>query len=110
MMKISEVSEQYELSADTLRYYERIGLLPPVIRSAAVTVRRPGARIVPKMRTSTFAKVGAVKATENTDSNCIISSDGLGMTFSWACSCLELTLPQVVHAFPSTLKIGQNPG
>ena len=33
MMKISEVSEQYELSADTLRYYERIGLLPPVNRS-----------------------------------------------------------------------------
>ena len=32
-MKISEVSEQYELSADTLRYYERIGLLPPVNRS-----------------------------------------------------------------------------
>ena len=33
MMKISEVSEQYKLSADTLRYYERIGLLPPVNRS-----------------------------------------------------------------------------
>ena len=32
-MKISEVSEQYELSADTLRYYERIGLLPPVNRN-----------------------------------------------------------------------------
>ena len=32
-MKISEVSEQYELSADTLRYYERVGLLPPVNRS-----------------------------------------------------------------------------
>ena len=33
MMKISEVSEQYKLSADTLRYYERVGLLPPVNRS-----------------------------------------------------------------------------
>jgi DNA-binding transcriptional MerR regulator len=33
MMKISEVSEQCDLSLDTLRYYERIGLLPPVNRS-----------------------------------------------------------------------------
>lgn len=33
MMKISEVSEQCDISADTLRYYERIGLLPPVNRS-----------------------------------------------------------------------------
>ena len=32
-MKISEVSEQYELSADTLRYYERVGLIPPVNRT-----------------------------------------------------------------------------
>ena len=32
-MKISEVSEQCDISADTLRYYERIGLLPPVNRS-----------------------------------------------------------------------------
>jgi len=32
-MKISEVSEQYDISSDTLRYYERIGLLPPVNRS-----------------------------------------------------------------------------
>jgi DNA-binding transcriptional MerR regulator len=32
-MKIAEVSEQYEISSDTLRYYERIGLLPPVNRS-----------------------------------------------------------------------------
>jgi len=32
-MKISEVSEQCGVSADTLRYYERIGLLPPVNRS-----------------------------------------------------------------------------
>jgi DNA-binding transcriptional MerR regulator len=32
-MKIAEVSEQYGLSSDTLRYYERIGLLPPVNRN-----------------------------------------------------------------------------
>ena len=32
-MKISEVSEQCDISADTLRYYERIGLLPTVSRS-----------------------------------------------------------------------------
>lgn len=31
-MKIQEVSERYGLSADTLRYYERIGLIPPVHR------------------------------------------------------------------------------
>ncbi len=32
-MKISEVSEKYSLSPDTLRYYERVGLLPTVTRS-----------------------------------------------------------------------------
>ena len=32
-MKIAEVSEQYSISSDTLRYYERIGLIPPVHRS-----------------------------------------------------------------------------
>lgn len=32
-MKIAEVSEQFGLSADTLRYYERIGLLQPVNRN-----------------------------------------------------------------------------
>jgi DNA-binding transcriptional MerR regulator len=32
-MKISEVSERSGISTDTLRYYERIGLLPPVNRS-----------------------------------------------------------------------------
>lgn len=32
-MKIAEVSERYSLSIDTLRYYERIGLLPPVNRA-----------------------------------------------------------------------------
>ncbi len=32
-MKISEVSEQFEISADTLRYYERVGLIPSVNRT-----------------------------------------------------------------------------
>ncbi len=32
-MKIAEVSERYGLSLDTLRYYERIGLIPPVNRN-----------------------------------------------------------------------------
>lgn len=32
-MKISEVSEQYDISPDTLRYYERVGLLPMVNRN-----------------------------------------------------------------------------
>ena len=31
-MKIAEVSKEYGLSADTLRYYERIGLVPHVTR------------------------------------------------------------------------------
>lgn len=33
MMKINEVSERFNLSQDTLRYYERIGLIQPVNRS-----------------------------------------------------------------------------
>lgn len=32
-MKISEVSEKYGLTQDALRYYERIGLIPPVKRN-----------------------------------------------------------------------------
>ena len=32
-MTIAEVSRKYEISADTLRYYERIGLIPPVPRT-----------------------------------------------------------------------------
>ncbi len=27
-MKIAEISERYGLSLDTLRYYERVGLIP----------------------------------------------------------------------------------
>ncbi len=34
-MKIKEVSKRYDLSLDTLRYYERIGLIPPVNRNAS---------------------------------------------------------------------------
>ena len=33
-MTFSEVSRKYDISADTLRYYERIGLIPPVPRRA----------------------------------------------------------------------------
>jgi DNA-binding transcriptional MerR regulator len=32
-MRIAEVSEQYDISPDTLRYYERIRLIPPVNRT-----------------------------------------------------------------------------
>lgn len=31
-MTIREVSEKFEMSADTIRYYERIGLIPPIPR------------------------------------------------------------------------------
>lgn len=34
-MKIAEVSKQYGLTPDTLRYYERVGLLPPVNRNGS---------------------------------------------------------------------------
>jgi DNA-binding transcriptional MerR regulator len=34
-MKIAEVSERYGISSDTLRYYERIGLIRPVNRNAS---------------------------------------------------------------------------
>src|SRR5215211_8771616 len=32
-MKIMQVSKQYGISSDTLRYYERVGLIPPVRRT-----------------------------------------------------------------------------
>lgn len=34
-MTISEVAKKYNLSADTIRYYERIGLIPRVNRNAS---------------------------------------------------------------------------
>lgn len=34
-MTIKEVSEKYDISQDTLRYYERIGMIPPVTRTAS---------------------------------------------------------------------------
>src|SRR5512137_173211 len=34
-MKIMEVSERSGMSSDTLRYYERIGLIPPVNRNGS---------------------------------------------------------------------------
>ena len=33
MTTIAEVSQKFDISADTLRYYERIGLIPPVNRN-----------------------------------------------------------------------------
>ena len=33
-MTIAEVSKKFDLSADTLRYYERAGLIPPIGRTA----------------------------------------------------------------------------
>ena len=32
-MTIADVAKTYDISADTLRYYERVGLLPPVNRT-----------------------------------------------------------------------------
>lgn len=32
-MTIKEVSEKYGISQDTLRYYERVGMIPPVTRT-----------------------------------------------------------------------------
>ena len=34
-MTITQVSEQYGITPDTLRYYERVGMIPPVNRNAA---------------------------------------------------------------------------
>ena len=33
-MTIKQVSEKYNISADTLRYYERVKMIPPVTRTA----------------------------------------------------------------------------
>ena len=32
-MTIAEVSKKYDLTADTIRYYERIGLIPTIPRT-----------------------------------------------------------------------------
>lgn len=32
-MNITEVSKKYDITPDTLRYYERVGLIPPVTRN-----------------------------------------------------------------------------
>lgn len=34
-MTIAQVSKRYGLTADTLRYYERVGMIPPVHRTAS---------------------------------------------------------------------------
>ena len=33
-MTIKEVCEKYDITADTLRYYERVGVIPPVTRTS----------------------------------------------------------------------------
>lgn len=33
-MTIKDVSKKYDISQDTLRYYERVGMIPPVTRTA----------------------------------------------------------------------------
>ena len=33
-MTIKEVCEKYDITADTLRYYERVGVIPTVTRTA----------------------------------------------------------------------------
>ncbi|MBP3704859.1 MAG: MerR family transcriptional regulator, partial [Clostridia bacterium] len=34
-MTIKEVSAQFDITQDTLRYYEKIGMIPPVTRNAS---------------------------------------------------------------------------
>ncbi len=34
-MTIKEISEKYDISQHTLRYYERVGMVPPVTRTAS---------------------------------------------------------------------------
>lgn len=34
-MTIKEVAQQFSVSQDTLRYYERVGMIPPVTRTAS---------------------------------------------------------------------------
>ena len=36
-MTIKEVCEKYDITADTLRYYERVGVIPTVTRTAGET-------------------------------------------------------------------------
>ena len=48
-LSIGETSERTGLSADTLRYYERIGLLPEVARNAGGQ-RRYGERDIARLR------------------------------------------------------------
>ena len=33
-MTIKDVSEKFQITQDTLRYYERVGMIPPVTRTA----------------------------------------------------------------------------
>jgi hypothetical protein len=78
------------------------------MRKAAVTVRLPGERMTPGKSVSTFANVGALKATANTEITCIISADGVGMGASCGrCGFVTSTLPQVPYATLSNSKIAK---
>ena len=41
-MTIREVSEKYGISQDTLRYYERIGMIPEVTRAGKPAIQHCG--------------------------------------------------------------------
>ena len=43
-MTITQASKKYDISVDTLRYYERIGLIPPVPRTSS-GASAPGAPV-----------------------------------------------------------------
>ncbi len=53
-MTIAEESEKFDIPQDTLRYYERIGLLPRVNRSKSVEL--PMQRGVPILRWTKWPK------------------------------------------------------
>ena len=39
-MTIKEVSEKYGISQDTLRYYERVNVIPKVTRTSGITRKK----------------------------------------------------------------------
>ena len=57
-MTIREVSERYGLSADTLRYYERVGLIPPVPRTGGGVRDYDGASLAGWSLSSACAPLG----------------------------------------------------
>ena len=63
MLTIREASDRSGLSADTLRYYERIGLLPPVSRNSGGQ-RRYDDRDIARLRFVTRAQAMAFSLDE----------------------------------------------